>query len=550
MSGSIAYTLVPRFPEAHLFEVTCRVDAPDPAGQAFSMPVWIPGSYLVREFARHIVRLDAESEGRPVMVEKLDKATWKAAPCRGSLTLRYQVYAWDLSVRGAHLDTTHAFFNGVCVFLRPCGKAHLPCRVKLFPPPGAACRDWRVATALRRDTAPPWGFGAYRADDYEDLIEHPVEMGRFTRLDFEACGIAHHAVVTGCAEIDTERLRHDLAAICSWQMALFDSPLPDPYLFQIMAVGSGYGGLEHRNACALLCERTDLPAPGLAGDVRTENYVRFLGLASHEYFHRWNVRRLRPAAFQHQEGRTEAYTRLLWFFEGVTSYYDDLCLKRAGLIDETTYLNLLAKTITQVRKTPGRAMQSLAESSFDAWIKYYRPDENTPNVVVSYYTKGALVALCLDLALRHAHPSLSLDALMRALWRMYGVSGQGLSEIAVFEAIAELGTALDEVVSRKTRRLSHWLREMVEGTDDPPLARHLAQFGVRLTWKNDNDLPWLGMRLTSEGEAARIRHVRTASPAEAAGLAAGDEIVALREWRVTRDNWEHALASLRAGEKV
>jgi len=408
-----------------------------------------------------------------------------------------------------------------------------------------------VATALARETAPPWGFGLYRAENYEELIEHPVEMGLFLRLEFAAGGVPHHVVVTGCPALHTKRLQHDLAAICSWQMALFGEPkLSEPYLFQVMAVGSGYGGLEHRNASALLCDRADLPAPGLSDEARPEGYVRFLGLASHEYFHRWNVRRIRPAALRHQDGAAEAYTRLLWFFEGVTSYYDDLCLKRAGLIDEATYLGLLAKTITQVQKTPGRAWQSLAESSFDAWIKYYRPDENTPNAVVSYYAKGALVALCLDLALRHIHTNLSLDTFMRTIWREFGVSDHGLSETEIFEQVARLGEPFDTAIARKTRRLGGWLREMVEGVDDLPLARHLAWAGVRLDWKSDDALPWLGAQYVSEGESARIRFVRADSPAEVAGLAAGDEIVALQGWRVTRANWERVLGSLSVGQEV
>ncbi|MDR3323876.1 MAG: PDZ domain-containing protein [Zoogloeaceae bacterium] len=546
MPAAIAYTLCPRFPEAHLFEVTCRVEQPDPAGQVFLLPVWIPGSYLIREFARHIVAIEAEAIGRdgkvkPLRLEKRDKASWQAAPCGGPLLLRYQVYAWDLSVRGAHLDTHHAFCNGSSVFLRPLRREDAPCRVTILPPPGAAYQDWRLATSLPRDGAPHWGFGAYRAEHYEDLIDHPLEMGRFVRLTFEVQGVPHHLVLTGQTEVNEARLKRDLTAICGWQMDLFGSPpLTDPYLFLVMAVGSGYGGLEHRNATALICERADLPAPGLADDARPEGYIRFLGLCSHEYFHRWHVKRIRPVAFMGQDWQRESYTRLLWLFEGFTSYYDDLCLVRAGVIAEADYLRLLEKTLTQVQKAPGRHAQSLAESSFDAWIKYYRPDENTPNAVVSYYAKGALLALCLDLALRDLDSAQtgdaprSLDALMRRLWREYGVTGQGLDENAIFEQVAEQGGAT----------LARWLKTAVESTAELPLARRLARFGVHLIWQADGTTPWLGIRLAAEGTEARLAYVRSGAPAEQAGLAAGDVLVALQGQRVTRQNLDALLASL------
>jgi predicted metalloprotease with PDZ domain len=547
MRTPVTYTLCPRFPEAHLFEVTCRVEQPDPAGQKFSLPTWIPGSYLIREFARHIVVIEAESAGRNgktrrVPLEKQDKATWIAAPVSGPLVLRYRVYAWDLSVRAAHLDTTRAFCNGSSVFLRAHGLEHLPCQVEIMPPPDPACQDWQLATSLASDRATRWKFGSYRAADYEDLLDHPMEMGRFIRVDFQVNGIPHHLVITGWPHVREERLKRDLQAICAWQMDLFGAPrLQEPYLFLVMATGSGYGGLEHRNSSALICSRADLPAPGLPDDALPENYARFLGLCSHEYFHRWHVKRIRPAAFAGQDLAVERYTRLLWLFEGFTSYYDDLCLLRSGVIAETAYLALLEKTITQVQKTPGRHTQSLAESSFDAWIKYYRPDENTPNAVVSYYAKGALLALCLDLALRvNSDGRSSLDTLMQTLWRDYGVSGKGLEETEIFVRVAALGG----------KALGRWLYAAVTGVKDLPLARYLARFGVRLTWRADSSLPWMGARLAGEGDEARLSHVFSESPAEAAGLAPGDILVALQGQRVTRQNLEPLLGSLQAGQRV
>ncbi|MDR1349445.1 MAG: PDZ domain-containing protein [Zoogloeaceae bacterium] len=525
------HTIKPLCPDAHLFEITCRVTTPDVAGQRFSLPTWIPGSYLIREFSRHVVRIRAEAGGKPVALTKLDKATWQAAPCKGALSLIYQVHAYDASVRGAYLDRQRAFFNASSVFLRAHGQENALQRVELLPPDFAP--DWRAATSLPRAGAAPWGFGAYQAKSYADLLDHPVEMGRFTRLKFSAGGVTHHLVVTGNAPFQRERLCRDLARVCAEQMALFAAPrLADPYLFLLATTDSGYGGLEHRNASALLAAHDDLPAPHLADTETPENYARLLGLCSHEYFHRWNVKRIHPAEFVAPDDQRESYSRLLWFFEGVTSYYDDLCLVRAGVIDEKRYLALLARTLTQTRNTPGRAAQSLVEASFDAWIKYYRPDENSPNAEVSYYHKGAWVALWLDLRLRQRNAS--LDDLMRRLWREYGSVDKGLTEADIYAAIAALGNVA----------LARTLQAAVEGTHDLPLEKLLAQAGVKLVWQTEgkDKTPWLGLRHMSVEGKIRIRHVLAASPAEQAGLAAGDVLIALAGREVTAQNLASRLA--------
>ncbi|MDR0672477.1 MAG: peptidase M61 [Zoogloeaceae bacterium] len=528
--AAMRYTLKPLFPDAHLFEITCRVSKPDAAGQRFSLPAWIPGSYLIREFSRHIVRIRAEAAGKTVALEKQDKATWQAAPCEGALTLIYQVYAADVSARGAYLDRQRAFFNASSVFLRAHGWEDAPHEVELLPPDFAP--DWQAATSLARAGAAPWGFGAYQAKNYADLLDHPVEMGRFTRMEFMVDGVAHHLVVTENAAFQGERLCRDLARVCAEQMALFGPPrLSEPYLFLLAATDAGYGGLEHRNASVLLAAHDDLPAPSLPETETPENYVRLLGLCSHEYFHRWNVKRIRPAEFVAPDDQRETYTRLLWFSEGFTAYYDDLELVRAGVIDEKRYLGLLAKTLSQVKGTPGRAAQSLAESSFDAWIKYYRPDENSLNAGISYYLKGAWIALWLDLRLRRK--AASLDGLMRRLWRDYGSRDKGLTEADIYAAVALLGG----------KALARALKTAVEGTRDPPLKRLLAQTGVKLDWQAENGgkVPWLGLRHTSSEGRLCIRAVLSGSPAEQAGLAAGDALLALAGREITAQNLESRL---------
>jgi len=529
---AIRYRVTPFDPNAHLFEVALEIDNPDPSGQILELPVWIPGSYMIREFARHIVTIEATRGGRPVSIEKLDKCRWRVQGGKGPVALRYEVYAWDLSVRGAHLDSSHGFFNGTSVFLRVAGREDERCGLELVPPPAELGLDWRVATTLPSAGASPGAFGSYCAPDYDALIDHPVEMGQFSLTRFSAGGATHEIAITGRHDTDCERLARDLRRVCAAQARLFEpgtgrAPF-DQYMFQVTAVGEGYGGLEHRNSTALITRRDDLPWPGMRGT--PEGYRRFLGLCSHEYFHAWHVKRIKPQAFVRYALGSENYTRLLWIFEGFTSYYDDLMLTRAGVITQTEYLGSLAHTIGQVIKSPGRFRQSLAESSHDAWIKYYRQDENAPNAIVSYYAKGALLALCLDALIRtQTQGTASLDDVMRLLWQRYGrdfydrdghigSAARGLPEDGFAEIVRE-ATGLSVA-----RILSRW----VEGTGDLPLAQSLKELGIRMSLKSqDNAAARLGLRLSESGGRLRVTSVIQDGTANRAGVSAGDEIVAI-----------------------
>ena len=550
---AIHYTLCPRDPDTHLFEVSCTVTAPNPEGQCFQLPAWIPGSYMIRDFARHIVTLRAEAGGKPVTLTKKDKHTWCAAPLPRTiaLTLHYQVYAWDLSVRGAHLDATHGFFNGTSVFLAVMGQTTSPCIVDIQPPQARHFHDWRIITALPRDSGSftlPYGFGRYRAASYDELIDHPVEMGHFTLGSFQAGNIPHDIALTGRHDCDMDRLCTDLARICNWQIELFGgSPPMDYYAFLTQIVGNGYGGLEHRASTALMTSRNDLPWKGMGEP--GEGYIRFLGLCSHEYFHTWNIKQIKPAAFIPYDLTRENYTTLLWAFEGFTSYYDDLTLVRTGLISPERYLALLGKTISAVLRGTGRLKQSVAESSFDAWIKYYRQDENTPNAVVSYYAKGALIALALDLQLRHkSKGKASLDTLMRILWERYGQTGKGIPEDALFEAVAKLGAHISNAAYGRT--LARWLRKTVYGTEDLPLAHLLKPFGVHYHARTGSTAPSLNIRLASTTGEARIACVHDNGAAQCAGLAAGDILIALNGIRVDSGSLETQLERLAIGARV
>ena len=511
-------------PQSHRYHVTLTIARPA-ARQTLSLPVWIPGSYLVREFARNLLPLRAEQGGKAVALTQLDKSTWRAACTPGQpLTLRYAVVASDRSVRTAWLDATRGFFNATSVCLRVHGQEDAEHVLQVARP--AAHANWRLATALAPLKAAPHGFGSYRAASYDELADSPVEMGAFTSLHLDACGTPHRLVVSGAPpSFDHARLVRDVQRICETAIRFWSPEGRAPfahYTFLLNAVDAGYGGLEHRASTALICDRRDLPRTGEARP--PEGYTTLLGLFSHEYFHAWNVKRMRPKALARYDYARENYTELLWFFEGFTSYYDDLLLRRAGLIDHAAYLKRLAKTINQVLQTPGRAVQSVAQASFDAWIRYYRPDENTANTTVSYYTKGALVALCLDLSLRRAGRC-TLDDVMRALWH---ASGGG--------PIAEAH------VRRALRRCSGraWNAEFdawVHGTGDLPLGELLAAHGITLKTETAQMAQRLGLRVQETG-SVQIKTVLADGAAARAGMMAGDEWLGVEAagagWRLKR----------------
>ena len=493
----------------HLFAVEMRIAQPA-AVQRVSLPVWIAGSYLVREFSRHLQGLSA-TQGRDACgLRQIDKCTWDiACDPNQPLVLRYAVYAFDASVRTAWLDASRGFFNGTSVCLRAHGHEGLTHELVLKRP--AQARDWQAATALEPLDVDERGFGRYGAPDYDTLVDSPVELGAFWSGAFEAAGVPHRFVVAGAApSFDGARLLRDTKKICDAAIRFWHGAKPPPqtrYLFMLAVVDDGYGGLEHRSSTALIAARRDLPR---LGETRTsEGYTTLLGLISHEYFHTWNVKRLRPAEFAHYDWTRENYTPLLWFFEGFTSYYDDLLLRRAGLVDDAGYLKLLTKTINQVLQAPGRQVQSVAQASFDAWVKYYRQDENTPNSTISYYTKGALVALCFDLTLRLEARG-TLDDVMRALWRR--CRGGPMTEDDFVAVMGELGG----------RSYAREVREWVHGTTELPLKTLLESQGVSVLDEPAQLAQALGLRV-SETSGITIKVVLSGGAAASAGFAAGDE---------------------------
>ena len=512
------YLLSPRYPEAHLFRVVLELDVPDPAGQVLRLPAWTPGSYMIRDFARHVVRLAASDDHGPVEVAKRDKQTWQCAPASGTLRVEYLVHARDASVRAAALDATGGFCNGTSVFLEPRGLADAPCELELDP--AGAPAGWRVATAMPAVEVDAAGWGRYRAPDYEALVDHPLRFGELHTLRFDVGGVPHEVVFPRRPRVDGDRLCADLARACAQHVALFGELPVDRYVFFMNIVGSGYGGLEHRASTMLDVARDSLPQPGDAAG--REDYVQLLGLCSHEYFHLWNVKRIRPEAFAPPDLGREVHTEQLWAFEGITSYYDDLALCRAGLLSQDAWLERLERLITRVHRGAGRRLQTLAESSFDAWTRFYKADENAPNAIVSYYAKGALVALALDLEIRlGTDGQRSLDDVMRALWHEHGRSGAGVPERGV-ERIAEAVSGLD---------LGEFFDTALRSTRDPDLAAPLAAFGIRLHWEPPGPAagfsPHLALTFGDEGGLPCARQVLAEGPAQRAGVAPGDRMVAI-----------------------
>ncbi|MDR7379153.1 putative metalloprotease with PDZ domain [Rhodoferax ferrireducens] len=522
---------------AHLFRVTLTIAQPA-AVQRVSLPVWIPGSYLVREFSKNLQHLQARQGKRAVPLLHLDKNSWEVAanPAK-PLVLSCEVYANDASVRTAWLDATRGFFNGTSLFLRVHGQDDAAHSLELVASKPIA--HWSVATGLAATAVDSAGFGHYQASNYDELVDCPFELGSFWSGKFKAGGVPHRFVVAGAPpSFDGARLLADTKAICEeeirfWHGKQRGSKAPHKnYVFMLNAVDDGYGGLEHCNSTVLVCNRRDLPRTTEADGKkpasppkRGEGYTTLLGLISHEYFHTWNVKRLRPAEFARYQYDAEQYTPLLWFFEGFTSYYDDLLLRRAGLLDNAGYLKLLNKTINQVQQTPGRLVQSVAQASRDAWVKYYRQDENTPNATVSYYTKGALVALCFDLTLR-GEGQTTLDEVMRTLWTRCQAGPMREADFA--EVLAALGG----------RSFDAEIQAWVHGTGELPLKDLLAGHGVAVHEDPAQLAQRLGLRV-GESQGLQVKVVLRGGAAEQAGMAAGDEWLAVEladgsGWRMSK----------------
>ena len=493
----------------HLVHVTARFLA-DPT-QILSLPTWIPGSYLIREFSKHIESVRAyDEDGRILKIQKFEKNKWRLFNTDHELiTVEYDVYAYDLSVRGAYVDEKRLYVNPACVCLALEGQEHKAIEVELFLP--QELKHFQLATGLKSRTLVKGRF-TLEADNYAQLIDAPFELAEQTRFSFKAEGIPHEFVVSGKHAMNATRMQQDIEKICATEIQMFGSAPFKDYTFMTMATGNSYGGLEHPNSTSLISPRDDLPKANEPVEPSAD-YQRFLGLCSHEYFHSWLVKFIRPENFVNYDLNREGYTSLLWIFEGFTSYYDDLILLRSGVISQASYIKLLKAQIDRYLQNPGREVQSVSESSFDAWVKFYRQDENSNNAGTSYYNKGCLVALCLDLGLRLRGSS--LDALMRKLYEN-AQNGIQVNERTIVELCNELTG-------------DNWIEQinhLVNTTDELPLDQLFPEFGLSYTLNNDKALPF-GLKLSDKPEGVVVSSARRDGVAAKAGLSANDVIVAI-----------------------
>lgn len=532
----IAYALAMPRPHTHLFEVTITIDGWSEPRLDLVMPSWTPGSYMIREYARHVQGFAVTSDGHPARWEKSAKDTWTVqTPLGGRLKVSYRVYAHDLTVRTCHLDATHGFVNGAAVFLLVLGHTQEPLTLELSVP-----ARWQVATGLE---ALGGGNGIFRfkARDYDELVDGPVECGTHRLLEFDVDGIPHRIALWGRGNEDEARLVEDTAALVRSQREFFGGVPYKRYLF-IVHLAAGRGGLEHRNSAVFLVDRF--------GFRPRASYERFLELVSHEFFHAWNVKRVRPSPLGPFDYRRENHTRQLWTMEGVTSYYEKRFMAAAGLYSKERFLERMAEEISSLQSQPGRAVQSLEEASFDAWIKHYRPDENSGNAAISYYQKGALVAMMLDLEIRAlTSRAKSLDDVLRHLAHQATLSDAGFAEPDGYL------TAVETVAGEHGGAFRRFFDRYVSGTVELDYDAALRHAGLSVVWSRPAEhdgarTGWIGCTTRVDGRALIVASVRSDSPAEAAGLYAGDELIALDGQRVDATRLPLRLAERPPGATV
>ena len=503
----------------HLINVTIRFMA-NPRQQLW-LPTWIPGSYLIREFAKHVENVKAYNElGQLYPMQKIQKNRWELSNNDHELiTIEYQVYAYDLSVRGSYVDQTRLYVNPTTVCMGLTGQEDVAHEIELFVP--NTLQDFSYAGALASKSVVAGRF-TLSANNYAQLIDSPFELAKQRGFEFVAQGIPHRFVLSGIEQANLDRLAVDLEKICSTEIRLFGSAPFNDYTFLTMATGNLYGGLEHCNSTSLLCPREDLPAHN-EPELPSKSYQRYLGLCSHEYFHAWLVKFIRPSNYVAPDLNQEGYTSLLWIFEGFTSYYDDLILLRSQVISREDYLLLLSDQINRYLQNPGRQIQALSESSFDAWIKFYRPDENTSNASTSYYNKGALVALCLDLGLRSNGSS--LDQVMRTL---YADTQQGIqvNESTIYNICQRL-------TDQDWRERIHFL---INTTEALPLEEVLSEFGIGYQAQSNKTLPF-GCKVQQKPEGLLLQQVLRDGQAAYAGLSANDVVVAIDGIKASEAVW-------------
>ncbi len=525
--ASLSYQVAMSQPASHLFEVTLQVSNWQSATLDLKMPVWTPGSYLVREYARHLQDFTATGSKGNLAHQKLGKNYWQVAT-EGvtEIKVSYRVYANDLTVRTNHLDTTHGYFNGAALFFFVPGLEQQPIQVKIIPPH----LDWQVTTTLPKL---PGEANTFLAQDFDTLVDTPIEIGTQQVFEFEVLGKPHSLAIWSQGNAKPEQIIADTTKIIEVEAKMFGGLPYEQYLFLLHLSGSGYGGLEHKDCCTL-----NYPRFGFRD---REKYERFIQLVAHEFFHLWNVKRIRPKALETFDYEAENYTTSLWFCEGTTSYYDILIPLRAGIYNRKTCLKNLSKDISKYLNTIGRTVQPLGESSYDAWIKLYRRDAYSDNNQISYYLKGQLVSLLLDLLIRAKHHNKrSLDDVMALMWSRFGQEEVGFSKTQLRDTIAEVAEV----------NLNDFFSRYIETTEELPFNDYLDPFGLYLKTVTESDIPYLGIKVQSENNREVIKFVAAESPAALGGIDANDELLAIDGIKVNAKSLNERLKDYQQGDTI
>lgn len=497
-------------PENHLFEVTLQIQDYSLPLLDLKLPVWTPGSYLVREYAKQLQDFSAKAGEKALNWRKIAKNHWQIETTATEITIRYRIFAHELSVRTNHLDATHGYFNGAALFFRIPEFDKQPINVTITPPH----LDWHVTTPL---PAVAGQANTFVATDFDTLVDSPFEIGEQQVYQFDALGKAHElAIWGGKSNIEPEKVIADIQKIIDVEAEMFGGLPYDRYIFLLHLSAQGNGGLEHKYSCSLNYPRFGFRAK--------DKYERFMQLVAHEFFHLWNVKRIRPKALEVFDYDNENYTPSLWFSEGTTSYYDLVIPLRAGIYDAKTFLQNLGKEITRYLTTPGRLVQPVSESSLDAWIKLYRPDANSGNSQISYYLKGEMVSLLLDLLIRgESKNQRSLNDVMLKMWQQFGQEEIGFTPQQLQEVIESVAGI----------KLADFFAKYVDGVEELPFNEYLEPFGLQLGADfEDETVPHLGIKTNAENGREIVKFVEIGTPAQIAGIDVGDEILAIDGIRV------------------
>jgi len=520
------YTLDFPHPETHYAHVTATFKKWKGGNLEIHIPVWAPGSYLVREFSKNVESFRAaDANGKPLKVVKTRKNIWTVSAEKGDVKVEYDLYANELSVRTSYIDAEHAYLNGTSVFVF--AKEYLSKKVNVKVNPS---NNWKtISVALNKNTGEE---NSFVADNYDELVDAPFEIGNHKVFSFESCGVKHDVAMFGPANYNEEQLKKDMAVITEQSLNVFGGPHPcKNYLFIVHNLINGGGGLEHKNSTTLQTERN-----GYIGN----DYKDFLTLVAHEYFHLWNVKRMRPKSLGPFDYDNENYTNLLFVSEGFTAYYEDLIVFRSGFYTRDEFLQKVANSFSYSDNQLGAAIQPLNEASFDAWIKYYRPNENSNNSSVSYYSKGSAVAAALDMIIRtKTNGKKSLDDVMQVLYQTYFLGyDRGFTDAEFQQAVSQI-TGVE---------MKDFFKNYVYNTQRIPFDSIVSDFGLMLEDNfADDEKVYLGINLQSGKNT--IGSVERNSPAWTAGLNVGDEVVAINDVRFTGD-MNNALSEVHIDDQV